>query len=211
VVRSLAVVVSALLMALAFTRPAFADLYYVSATDGGLENPATRAHGVATESWVLFDPHEIYSLHLNSVYMWLDENDYVEAGWAWYAGDGPQAYVAYEREGYTTDQERVWLGPVQPGSWVHLEIAKAGVDGTGATRWECRVGDKRAVVYQRFDSATARVSSERQTYRDSGYGVFRGLSVMRSRDWRPWQRLVVQNGDQDYEGLSEPGGGFLVR
>jgi hypothetical protein len=211
--RAALVPLAALVLALTFAPPASAEgLYYTTATDGPLESPSGRLYGVAAESWVLFDPHQVYSLHLNSVYMWLDTESYIEAGWAWYGGDGPQAYVAYEREGYTTDQERIWLGPVQPGSWQRLQIAKTGIDGSGATRWECRIGDKRAVVYQRFDRATARVSSERQTYRDSGYGVFRGMTVARGAEgWQPWRQLVVQNGDQDYDGLTVPGGGFIVR
>lgn len=190
--------------------PAYADLYYVSATEGPLEAPATRERGVAADSWVLFDPHEVYSLHVNSVYMWLDDRDYVEAGWAWYAGDGPQAYVAYERRGYTTDQHRDWLGPVTPGQELHLEIALRGEDASGAARWGCRVGGYETTVTQDFTRATARVSSERQTYRDSCYGLFSALGVYDGTAWRPWRDMHIQNGDQDYGGYRLPGDGFIV-
>jgi hypothetical protein len=205
----------AIALALAFTSAPAAHgegLYYVSATEGSLEATASRVQGVSADSWVQFDPHEVYSLHLNSVYMWLDTYDYVEAGWAWYAGDMPQAYVAYERKGFTTDQQRIWLGPVQPGSWVHLEIANPTLTENGPVRWECRVGERTAAVYEDFGRGTARVSSERQTYRDSDYGLFVGLRRFDTLSgWMPWRSMHIQPGDQDYGGYLVRGGGFEVR
>jgi hypothetical protein len=194
-------------------RPAHAEgLYYVSGSEGSLEATATRLYGVSAESWVQFDPHEIYSLHLNSVYVWLDEKDYVEAGWAWYTGDIPMAYVAYERKGFTSDQQRVWLGPVQPGTWVHLEVANTGLSDGGPVRWECRVGTATAAVYEDFGRATLRVSSERQTYRDSDYGLFEDLRRLDAGGtWSRWRELRVQTGDQDYGGFAAANGGFEVR
>jgi hypothetical protein len=211
--RALVALALVAVFALAAPAPTFAEgLYYVSASDGALEATATRHYGVSADSWVLFDPHEVYSLHLNSVYVWLDEGDYVEAGWAWYAGDGPQAYVAYERKGYTTDQQRIWLGPVEPGSWVHLEIANPSRLDTSPARWECRIGDRTAAVYEDFGRGTVRVSSERQTYRDSGYGVFERLRRLDAGGrWSPWKDLSIQRGDEDYEGFVLRGGGFEVR
>lgn len=187
-------------------------LYFVTASEGPLEATATRLSGVAAESWVMFDPHEVYSLHLNSVYVWHDENDYVEAGWVWYAGDGPEAFVAFERENHTRRQERIWLGHVPAGEWLKLEIVNTDPGAEGPARWECRIGDRRAVVFQDFESGTLRVSSERQTYRDSNYGLFRDLRRRTpDGDWRAWRDLQVQNGDQDYEGRRTEDGGFEVR
>lgn len=210
--RGLMVLLVALSCVLTAAAPASAGgLYYTTASDGALESTAGRLHGVSADSWVLFDPHEVYSLHLNSVYMWYDTDSYVEAGWAWYAGDGPQAYVAYERKGYTREQERVWLGPVEPGSWVRLEIVNESLESSGPVRWDCRIGDKTAAVYQDFDRATVRVSSERQTYRDSGYGLFERLTRLgRDGRWSLWRDMRIQNGDQDYEGHRWGAGGFEV-
>lgn len=187
-------------------------LYFVTASEGPLEASATRLSGVSAESWVMFDPHAVYSLHLNSVYIWLDDNDYIEAGWVWYAGDGPEAFVAFEREGHTREQERIWLGHVPAGQWLQLGIANTNPGEAGPTRWECRVGDRRAMVVQDFDRGTLRVSSERQTYRDSNYGIFRDLRRMGpDGDWAAWRDLRVQNGDQDYDGRRTEAGGFEVR
>lgn len=210
--RALVACFAALTLVCSSVTPASAEgLYSTTASEGTLEAPAGRTYGVAADSWVLFDPHQVYSLHLNSVYMWLDTDSYVEAGWAWYAGDGPQAYVAYERKGYTTDQERIWLGPVEPGSWVHLEISNPARDTTGPVQWECRIGERTAVVYQDFTTATSRVSSERQTYRDSGYGLFTGMTALRADGrWTGWRDLRVQNRDLDYEGARWGTDGFEV-
>src|SRR5512146_2353067 len=104
--RAIAIVSLALALLLVPAGLAYGDLYYISGSEGALEASSTRLYGVAAESWVQFDPHQVYSLHLNSVYVWLDTNDYVEAGWAWYVGECPQAYVAYERKGFTTEQQR---------------------------------------------------------------------------------------------------------
>lgn len=192
--------------------PARAELFFVTASEGELEAPGERLYGVAADSWVLFDSHQVYSLHLSSLYVWLDDDDYVEAGWAWYAGDGPEAFIAFEREGHTTEQERIWLGPVQPGTWLHIEIANVSGETSGPVLWECRVGDKTAAVYQDFTRGTLRASSERQTYRDSGYALFREMRAYDAASrWAPWRRLRIQNGDQDYEGFRVGRDGYEVR
>ena len=113
-------------------RPARADLYFVTASEGELEahvDSAARCRGRRVLG--ALRPHEVYSLHLSSLYVWLDDDDYVEAGWAWYAGDGPEAYVAYEREGHTTEQERIWLGPCSRASWIQIEIVNVSGDTSG--------------------------------------------------------------------------------
>ncbi len=213
IARGLAAVAFALTGALFSVTPAHAGgLSFVSASEGALEAAPTRLYGVSADSWVLFDPHQVYSLHLSSVYAWLDDGSYVEAGWAWYAGDGPQAYVAYERRGHTTDQQRIWLGPVRPGTWVHLEIVNASREERGPVRWVCTVGDRSAAVYQDFGRATLRISSERQTYRDSGYALFRSIEGLDATGaWSRWTDLRVQSGDEDYDGFRLPGGAFEVR
>ena len=79
--RRVVVLLVVLACALLPAAPASAEgLYFTSASEGPLESPAGRLYGVSADSWVLFDPHEVYSLHLNSVYVWFDTHSYVEAG-----------------------------------------------------------------------------------------------------------------------------------
>ncbi len=179
--RLLLIVFMSLSMVLAASAPAWAVLNY-----GGVGFMEAVSSQRGSFCYTTVDPSMPYAKHLNSVYLYKDDNNYLEFGWLLdnISTLGPCWFVYGKNSGQVIDQTCV--GAPTLGETFGLKVVSTGVNSTTMGAYAKRDGvdwPKYSNTFPNLKAGYARVGTERQTVNDSDYA-----------NWSSCQRLANTTG-----------------
>ncbi|PIW21709.1 MAG: hypothetical protein COW32_08545 [Candidatus Aquicultor secundus] len=172
-------------ISLAMSAPALATLDYGAV---GFDENVTGQRGSFCYS--LVDSNAPASIHLNSVYLYKDPDNYLEFGWMWNSVQGLHWFVYCIDYGVLVDNRFINVGAPTAGQEFGLKVVSDGVNNTWFRAYAKRDGidwEKYNWLFTIMKSGRASVGTERSTVNDSNYARWRVCQRLANTSGATWQ------------------------